>query len=327
MTDTKPDDDAPDSGAIASSESTRKDLLAGQARGYTQIRNVLVQLPEADVDGKRASVLARAVTERRRRELLLYLLLLGARPVVQHVQDLAEPEWKRAPLPSEVWMRALTVPGKLEWSSSALSRAWKHLEEMHLITSRREKRSKWVYPCREDGVGADYEKPGGRSGRENHYFILPDTFWHSGLFAELSLPGLAMLLFFLKETNKKPMVEMPAERIEEWYGISRRSAQNGIDELHGRDLLLVDTSRVAAPLSGVGYTYRNVYRLREEYSHASREALRKEASGAVGKRQAANAAAELVAEPEQRKPMRIRSKPSRGNGGDLARPASTRRTV
>lgn len=307
MTETKSDEPVVvESGVIATPESTRVELLAGQARGYTQIRNLLVQLPEPTSEGKRASLLARAVTERRRRELLLYLLLLGARPVVEYMQDLAEPAWKRAPLPSEVWMRALTVPGKLEWSSSALSRAWKHLEEMGLITSRREKRSKRVTLCREDGTGVDYEKPGGRSGRENHYFILPDSFWHSGLFAELSLPGLAMLLFFLKETNKRPTVEIPAERIEEWYGISRRSAQNGIDELRDHALLLVDTTRVAAPLSAVGYTYRNVYRLRGEYSHASREALRKQASGVVSTRLVADATAELLGEPELRKSKRAR---------------------
>lgn len=311
MTDIKTDAPVPiDSGAIATPESTRVELLAGQARGYTQVRNLLVQLPDPTPEGERASLLARAVTQRRRRELLLYLLLLGARPVVEYTQDLVEPAWKRAPLPSDVWMRALTVPGKLEWSYSALSRAWKNLEEMGLITSRREKRSKWVSPCREDGTGVDYEKPGGRSGRENHYFVLPDTFWHSGLFAELSLPGLAMLLFFLKETNKRPTVEIPTERIEEWYGISRRSAQNGIDELRDNALLLVNTTRVAAPLSAVGYTYRNVYQLREEYSHASREALRKEAAGAISNRLAANAAADLRGDPELRKRKRVRRKKS-----------------
>lgn len=176
-------------GGVASPQDTRVELLRGQVRGYTQIRNLLVQLPEDDAAGSRSSVLARAVTGRRRRELLLYLLLLGARPVVESQQE-------REPLAAAVWIRALTEPGEPPWSETTLSRAWSNLEKMGLIATKREKRAKWISPCREDGTGVPYKKPGGGKGRENHYFVLPDSFWHSGLFAQLSLPGLAMFLLF-----------------------------------------------------------------------------------------------------------------------------------
>ncbi len=44
-------------------------------RGYAQFRHILVQLP--DEDQPRASTLARMVTGRRHRELLLYLMLVS----------------------------------------------------------------------------------------------------------------------------------------------------------------------------------------------------------------------------------------------------------
>lgn len=275
---------------VASPEETREGLLRGQVRGYTQIRNLLVQLPEADADGSRSSVLARAVTERRRRELLLYLLLLGARPVVESQQE-------REPLAAAVWIRALTGPGEPPWSTTTLSRAWSNLEQMGLLDTKREKRAKWVAPYREDGTGVPYEKPGGRNGRENHYFILPDSFWHSGLFAQLTLPGLAMFLLFLKETNKEPEFQISAERVEDWYGISRRSAQNGIDDLEANALLLKRPEREREPLSASGYTTRIYYSLTGEYSQTSRRALQEEATRIVTKRAADAAARALAGEP------------------------------
>lgn len=275
---------------VASPEETREELLRGQVRGYTQVRNLLVQLPEADADGSRSSVLARAVTERRRRELLLYLLLLGARPVVESKQE-------REPLAAVVWIRALTGPGEPPWSTTTLSRAWANLKQMGLIDTKREKRAKWVAPFREDGTGVPYKKPGGRNGRENHYFILPDAFWHSGLFAQLSLPGLAMFLLFLKETNKEPEFQISAERVEDWYGISRRSAQNGIDDLEAHAILFKRPEREREPLSASGYTTRIYYSLTGKYSYTSRRALQEEAAGVVKKREADAAARALAGEP------------------------------
>lgn len=306
---TDPPGEPPDSvqAAIAGPEDTRKSLLAGQVRGYTQIRNLLVQLPENDANGNRSSVLARAVTGRRHRELLLYLLLLGARPVVESQQE-------REPLAAAVWIRALTAPGEPPWSTTTLSRAWSHLEEMELITARREKRAKWVAPCREDGTGVPYERPGGRSGRENHYFILPDSFWHSGLFGELSLPGLAMFLLFLKETNNEPDFKISADRVEDWYGISRRSAQNGIENLEANAVLLKRHVSEPEPLSASGYTTRIYYSLTGDFSYTSRRALQEEAAAVVTKRAADAAARALAGEPPAPAKKTLK-KPKRGMEG------------
>lgn len=287
--DSKDPAEAP-AGAIATPDETRRTLLRGQARGYTQVRNLLVQIPEKDEAGSRASVLARAVTDRRRRELLLYLLLLGSWPVVDYHQERMEPEARRAPLPSNVWIRALTEPGRPAMKPSALSTAWSNLTGMRLVERKRKKRATWVSPCREDGTGQPYRKPTGGGGRESYYFILPDEFWHSGLFAKLTLPGLAMFLLFLKETSDAREFQITTEHIEAWYGISRRSAQNGIDDLEAHGILFKRYERVSEPLSAVGFTDRIHYRLLGEYSYESRAALRKAARSAVRRRAAADAA-------------------------------------
>lgn len=136
---------------------TREALLRRQARGYTQVRGLLVQLPEPDEAGSRASVLARFVHDRRHRALLLYLLLLGA---------WAELEQRDTPLEADLWIRALTAKRAVTWSPSTLSRAWADLQRMGLVTRRREARLVRVAPRREDGH-ADYDRPAGRATHEN----------------------------------------------------------------------------------------------------------------------------------------------------------------
>src|SRR3546814_10900731 len=67
--------------ASASPEDTRAEFTRLSARGYTQLRHVLVQLP--DRGGPRASTLARMLHERKHRPLLLYIMLLTCWPWLQ----------------------------------------------------------------------------------------------------------------------------------------------------------------------------------------------------------------------------------------------------
>ncbi|PFG44960.1 hypothetical protein ATJ97_0237 [Georgenia soli] len=162
-------------------------------RDYFQLRGVLVQLPKGN-GADRSSTLARMVTGRRHRALLLYLLLLTCWPWL---------ESRREPLPATAWVRALTATdrGAPTWSPSTLSRVWAELEELGLIEKReREGRAVRVRPRREDGREA-YDAPGGRRDLMNTYFVLPLDFWRDETFAKLTLPGLAMLLIIAKETN------------------------------------------------------------------------------------------------------------------------------
>jgi hypothetical protein len=254
--------------AAATPTETRALMTRLSARGYAQLRHILVQLPET---GKpRASTVGRAVHDRRHRALLLYLLVLTCWPWLEN---------NRKPLAASVWIRALTPPsgGGLTWSPSTLSRAWLDLEEMGLLEPRERKgRSSLVTPRREDG-SAPYDAPGGRTDRWNNYFALPDAFWNEDIFAKLTLPGLAMLLIISKETSVKKEMYLPYSQAPDWYGISPKSAQNGIADLARFGLLHRREETISAPLSPTGATTRVWYSLTGDFGNESRAALRSKA--------------------------------------------------
>lgn len=258
----------------ATSGETRAELTRLSARGYTQIRHVLVQLPETDKP--RASTLARFLTGRKHRALLLYLLLLTCWPWLKD---------RRTPLEADVWVRALQsdTGAGTTWSTSTLSRAWRDLEEMGLVSKKREGRLLRVSPRREDAA-ADYEVPGGRTDRWNAYFALPDEFWNQQLFAQLRLPGLVMLLLLAKETNYKSEVWLTYDNAEKWYGIKPKSAQNGLAELERLGVVHRRPEKIKAPLSPTGSTVRMWYSLTGPYGYESRKALQARAAAETKQR-------------------------------------------
>lgn len=243
------------------------------ARGYTQIRHILVQLPERDKP--RASTLAKIMHERKHRALLLYILLLTCWPWL-------EKQW--TPLEGKVWIRALTAKGAPTWSASTLSRAWADLIELGLVEKQRENRLVRVAPRREDG-GEPYDAPGGRRDRWNAYFSLPDAFWNEEIFAKLNLPALVMLLVIAKETSRQSSVWFTYDSAEEWYGIKPKSAQNGLDELRRLKLVTRTIETVDAPLAPNGKTVHMHYALTGDLGHEARSALQARAAKAAKKRE------------------------------------------
>jgi DNA-binding HxlR family transcriptional regulator len=259
--------------AAATPAQTRVEITRLAARGYTQVRHVLVQLPERGQP--RASTLALMLHKRKHRALLLYIMLLTCWPWLAD---------RRKPLQANVWIRALTADGGPTWSASTLSRAWADLENMGLIAKEREDRLVRVTPRREDGA-ANYEAPAGRTDRWNTYFALPDQFWTEEIFAKLTLPALAMLLVVAKETNgKKDAVWLTYENMFEWYGIRQKSAQNGLTELEKLGLVHRRKETVNAPLAPLGKTVHIWYSLTGDFGGASRKALQRRAKAARARR-------------------------------------------
>ncbi|PDQ36561.1 MAG: hypothetical protein B5766_00095 [Candidatus Lumbricidophila eiseniae] len=274
--------------ATTTPEETRTEFTRLSARGYTQLRHVLVQLP--DRGGPRASTLARMLHERKHRPLLLYIMLLTCWPWLKDRRD---------PLEGSVWIRALTAKGAPTWSPSTLSRSWAELVDLGLIDKgEREGRLIRPVPRRED-CAADYELPSGRRDRWNMYFALPDQFWTEELFAKLPLPALVMLLLVAKETNGKDEVWLTYENAEEWYGIKPKSAQNGLTELQKLGLLHRRAEVVKAPLAPHGRTVRMWYSLTGPFSHQSRAALQKRAAKQRSKRLKRDARAAALHPKEQ----------------------------
>lgn len=253
----------------ATPEETRGAILRLQGRGYTQVRNIAVQLHDEDPSGSRASTVAKMISGRRHRALILYLLLLAA------WNGLAN---RDRPFEAGVWVRALTSgeTGALTWSPSTLSRSWADLEELGLVSRTRTDRLVRVIPRREDGL-ADYEKPGGRSDPDNRYFVLPDAFWHDGWFAKLSLPALGVLLVIAKETNTDNEVHRTYKQFQDWYGIYHKTAEKGVRELVAAGLLSERRETVKAPLSKIGSTTHIHYSLTGDFGHAARSAMKVQA--------------------------------------------------
>lgn len=254
--------------------AARATLLANSPREYTPVRHMLVQRHEKDpTTGERASTLATLLRERKHRSLTLYLLLLTAWSGLEHADE---------PLGSYAWVRALSSDhkGALTWSESTLSRTWSDLESRGLITRTRESRLVRIAPRREDGK-ADYTKPAGGKEPDEHYFTLPHSFWKDEWFARLKMPALAVFLIIAKETNAKSEIHPTLKQFEDWYGISRKSAQAGVKQLHEEGLLSRRFEQVWAPLSKTGYTTRVYYSLTGDFGYESRKAAQARATKAV----------------------------------------------
>lgn len=281
----------------ASPAETREDLLKVSGRGYTVVRHILRQLPDDSVD--RVSVLGPMVTDRKRRSLQLYLLLLTAWPWLE-----AQPR----PLPAAVWARALTTDHGRQWTPSQVSATWLDLERRGLVKRKRLSRGVVVRPRREDGK-ARYTSPGLVKGdRRETYFVLPREFWTDAWFERLTMPGLAMLLIIAGETSDKDEVWLTNDDAAKWYGLSARSVEAGIENLRANRLLDERVEWIKAPLSAIGTTKRHWYSLTGPFACDARAGLQKAAQIEI------NARTKAVAAKSARKPKaqhRMGAKPAR----------------
>jgi len=243
---------------VASPDGQRRELLLAARRRLVPIRRSFVQALRGSED--RAGPLARLVADRQHIALDLLLLLIALQPVIGPSD----------PISGKTWARLLS--GTTERSAATISRTWKVLDELGLV--------QWtpgrpIILLREDGSGVEYTHPG--AARETAgYFGLPRRYWLDGWHQRLRLPGKAMLLVLLAETNNpaSPAFSLPAERIAEYYGFSLATVKRGLDELRDLGLLGETWRRVAAPRSPVGWTYQVHYWLKNPFSAAYREKAR-----------------------------------------------------
>jgi hypothetical protein len=164
-------------------------------------------------------------------------------------------------LPASTWARANGAwfdpeSGEVEQAALHLvSRNWRFLEQLRLVERERVGRRARVWLLADDGNGGEYARPAeGRRGQrleagDPGFFSLPYAYWYDGWHTELSLPGTAMLLIGLSLGNgfQLPYGQMPA-----WYGISKSTAERGLDELHDQGLLHRELHRRPDPESRSG---------------------------------------------------------------------------
>jgi hypothetical protein len=235
----------------------REELLRRNIRPTVPLRKTFVQaLPGGE---SRQGPLQEFVANGDRRGLRAYLMVVAATSAAN------EDGWSTT-LDSLVWARLLDAE---ETASPAGARtaAWRtlgRLQDRRLITRSRSSRSNrhiTVTLLREDGLGAPYTHPalGAPENPADWYLRLPVTFWTRGFDAQLTLPGLAMLLTVARE---KPWSSFPAERMPDWYGWSADTAERGLHDLLALKLAERREAYRRTPLSPTGSTLTYQYRLK-----------------------------------------------------------------
>jgi hypothetical protein len=263
LTDVDDTPDLPAHQAAASHDATRAALLVSARRRLIPVRRTFVQLPRNGTRGaSRAGPLARLVEERQHVALDLLLLLLALQPVISEDD----------PLPGKTWARLLSTSSATR-SPATVSRTWAVLEDLRLI---RRERGQPVRPLREDGSGAPWMHPG--EDRDSiGYFSLPRRYWTDGWHERLRMPGKAVLLIMLAETNMpgSSVFSLSAEKIAAHYGLSISTVKRGFQELRDHDLLGEHWQKIPAPRSATGWTYKTHFWLKSPFSTKYREAARK----------------------------------------------------
>ncbi len=252
----------------AGPDSTRRDLFGSARRSMVPVRHIFVQKPREEValGTSRGSTLAWFVRERQSRALDLYLLSVGLFPVLSGT-----------PLPAAAWARLVTPEAHAAASTAGISKVWSVLEDQKLIGRQaRIRRLANVLPLHESGSGQPYQVPGlDRKGTSKGYFYVPGSYWLENWQNTLSLPAKAMLLIWLSATHREPAFSMTYEQTPQWYGLSERTAERGIQELLKVGLMTEVRQRVRAPRTSLGFTYVHHRMLTGDFSYSARNEARK----------------------------------------------------
>ncbi|SFR09993.1 hypothetical protein SAMN04488564_103288 [Lentzea waywayandensis] len=213
---------------------TRAALLKKAKRGFVPLRKEFVQKRRGERSGSRGSVLAEFITNRQRRALDALLLLHGLWPVVED-----------EPLDIRTWARLLSVSDSC--TPNAASKAFAVLDEFGLVKREHEGRRTIVSPLIETGSGEPWVRAGENPDEGGPgFFVLPHDYWVSGLSDRLSLPGKAMLLVLLHDTQSPDArtFTVPLERMALYYGFSERTAERGYRELEKAGILLKRVQKI-----------------------------------------------------------------------------------
>lgn len=241
-----------------SQQRTIAALLENTGREAVPIRRSFVQ----DASGSGPGPLARFVSHHDERALDLYLAFHAKASGGDY--DVA--------LPAPAWARVLGLSAT-DNGLTAVSKAWKRLEDMELISRGRSGRRARVVLLKEDGQGDDYVRP--LTADDDRWFNLAHEYWSDGWFQRLDLPAKAMLLISLSLKNG---FRLPFERAETWYGISRKTAQSGMKSLVDHDLIDRVDFWEEEPLSDIGHRQVIEYTLKAPFGpHPQKRPVAKKA--------------------------------------------------
>lgn len=211
---------------VADQDETVDDLLRTSAgmSGSVPIRQVFVQQgPQRDPAPGPLSQMLRAHDERSLDLFMIHRAVASADP------------WD-VTRDARVWERVLSLTGDADDGATAVSKAWRRLDEQHgLVLRERGGRLAKITALREDGLGWAYTYPNG-SKRDERYFKLPFRA-KAMLLVSLSLPAGFVL---------------PTQRVPGWYGISADSTDRSLRELDKAVLLRREIKVKKAPKAPLG---------------------------------------------------------------------------
>lgn len=241
----------------ADPQKTIEALLEASKRDHLPLAKSFVQKRNEDGRGC-PGVLSMFVSQHAERALRQYLLLHSVA---------SGGDWDAA-YPSQVWARGLRLDEREESARNSVSRNWAWLERIRLIQRGRAGRKAKITLFYDDGSGDPYCHPHHRKPQER-FLKLPYAFWRQRWDAKLDLAATSVLLILLHE--KPGPVELIADRMPAWYGISASTFEKGAQTLRGHDLLERRRDHVDAPLSETGFTYVYRYRLLDAFERKAEE--------------------------------------------------------
>lgn len=245
-------------------KATRLDLFGDAKRGFVRIRKDFVQRESAP----RPSVLSELVVGRKERALDLLLTVHALSPILEGT-----------PLPIATWARLLHSEER-PCTDRAIHSSLRVLSQMNLLSVTGAKTQPEIILYRENGDETPWikdPKAQSKSDLGRGFFTIPFDYWTEGIIDRLRMPGKAMLLILLKETqdpNGPKTFTMPVERASSWYGISERTAERGYRELANQKIIAQHLQKVPDSRHPAGR--REIYHraLLHPYSTAHREMLR-----------------------------------------------------
>jgi hypothetical protein len=244
----------------------RRDNLLAVRRRLTPVRRGAVQLPRT-TPGSRMGPLLRLASMGQQLAFDLEMLNLALQPMNTNGDFLTNAEWAN-----------MLSAGSRKRQAAAISRAWGVLEGEDLIARERQEGSGRVGPVvlqREDGLKAPWTHPG-EDRDDIGYFSVPRPYWVRGFTDDLTLPGKAMLMILLSETNDPGVksISHTHANFARFWGLSESTVKRGLADLRQAGILGEKWERRPTSRSATGETQVAHYWLRNPFSSASRERAR-----------------------------------------------------
>lgn len=158
--------------------------------------------------------------------------------------------------PARVWAELLGLPDPDGNGLRRIRQAMRDLSDRRLLKVRgRGGQPSVLQPLSDTGDGKRYSAPStayqkqrstdpGRLWR-HEYFKIPSALWTEGYMAQLSGPGLAMLLVLLSQQRQHlPGVWIVRGTADQQFGLSERTRNKGLDELRALNLISTEMASI-----------------------------------------------------------------------------------